>query len=90
MDLEERKQKEFEESRRWAAKWFGIPIKDVAGYNGGICYSTCWVRSEKAAKKVAKKVAGETANGGYFHGMPLGGITEEVGSDGSKVWRVTC
>jgi hypothetical protein len=88
--IDEMRRKEHEASRRYAAKRFRLRLKDVAGYHGGICYDTCWVRTEEAAKKVAKSVGGDTANGGYFDGMPLGGMYEQDWSDGTRVWRVQC
>ena len=92
-ELEERKAKEREESRKWVAERFKIKLNDVLGYNGGICYDTAWVRTQAAAKKIAKAVKGETANGGWYHGMPLGDINTQPWDDDGKsitAYRVTC
>jgi hypothetical protein len=78
------------ESVAYAAKEFKLKVEDVVFYNGGICYSTIVVRSEAAAKKVARKVKGDTVNGGWYDGMPLGRITTEHDAFGKMVWRVMC
>ena len=87
--IQEMNRQEAERSRQYAAKRFGIKLQDVCWYNGGICYDRVIVRTKTAAKKVAKLVEGEFANGGYFDGMPLGGIRETT-HDGKKAYDVTC
>lgn len=89
-ELQTYREKRHAESVAYAAKEFGIKMEDVVFYNSGICYSTVVVRTEAAAKKVAKKVHGGTVNGGWYHGMPLGGITKERNEKGERVWRVMC
>ncbi len=63
----------------WVAKRFGIPVEEIVGYNSGICYSKVWVTTRSAAEKVTKAVKDDTVNGGMFHGMSLGGISEYDG-----------
>ena len=84
--IAERRKKEQKESREWAAKRFGIPAKSILFHNSGICYDTIVVKTKAAANKVSKAVKGESANGGYFHGMPLGGQVKQ--NDGTI--RVYC
>lgn len=57
---------------------------------GGICYATHWYREKADAERFAASVReeGRTANGGYFHGMPLGCVSEVKG--GEFPWSVTC
>ena len=64
---------DFKQTQEWAAKRFGIPEKEVLWYNHGICYDRIGVKTKRAANKVTAKVKGEFVNGGWFHGMPLGG-----------------
>jgi hypothetical protein len=76
----------------WAAGHYGIPREDVHWANSGICYDTVSVLTEKSANKIAEQVKGRTVNGGYFHGMQLGGITH-IPSDGFERverWDVMC
>ena len=87
--LHERIKREHEQSRQYAAKRFGIRLQDVCWYNGGICHGRVIVRTKVAAKKVAKSVEGAFVNGGYFDGMPLGGIRETT-HGGKKAYDVTC
>lgn len=79
----------FANERYLGAKRFGLMPLDVLFYNQGICYDRIVVTTMRAAKKVAKSVEGDTANGGYFDGMPLGGIRETT-HDGKKAYDVTC
>lgn len=72
------------ETQNWVSQRFGISSDEVLWYHGGICYSRIMVRTKKAATKVASAVKGSTVNGGWFHGMPLGGITKT--SDGYEVY----
>lgn len=59
------------------AQGFDIKPDEVVAYHSGICYSRVKVTSREAAEKIAKGVAGRSVNGGWFHGMPLGGITPQ-------------
>jgi hypothetical protein len=78
-----------ESSRRYAADYFGINFDEVVWYNGGICYSRVVVLTKEAAERVREKVKNDTVNGGYLHGMPLGGITE-INRDGVTSYDVMC
>jgi hypothetical protein len=75
--------------RQLGAKRFGLRVEEVLFYNRGICYDRVVVTTKQAAKKVAKSVEGDTVNGGYFDGAPLGGITEAT-INGIKGFDVTC
>jgi hypothetical protein len=66
-------------AKAWAATRFGISPDEITGYNSGAAYDKIWVTNRAAAEKVSAKVAGGTCNGGRFHGMALGGITEYDG-----------
>lgn len=66
-----------ERSRQYAVKRFGLADDEVVWYNGGTCYSRVIVTTREAAEKVAEQVKGQYVNGGWFHGMELGGITED-------------
>lgn len=79
----------FEEDRWAGAKRFGLMPSDVLFYNRGICYDRIVVTTMQAARKVAASVEGDTVNGGYFDGMPLGCITETT-TDGKLAYNVTC
>lgn len=71
-----------EETKRendWVSKRFGIKPEQVLGYNSGSAYDKVWVTDKAAAEKVSKQVEKETCNGGRFHGMSLGGISEYDG-----------
>ena len=71
-----------EETKRqndWVSKRFGIKPEQVLGYNSGSAYDKVWVTDKAAAEKVSKQVEKETCNGGNFHGMSLGGISEYNG-----------
>lgn len=89
-ELEARKAREREESRRWAAAHFGVPVEDVEWYHSGICFATIAVRTLDAVERVRAKVKGETVNGGWFDGAPLGATTMEPFKDGTIGYRVTC
>jgi hypothetical protein len=69
------------EAKAYAIKQFGLKPEEVVGYNSGICYSKVWVTTREAAEKVSKQIKkqGGEVNGGMFHGMPLGGISEYGG-----------
>jgi hypothetical protein len=67
---------ESQETIQWCAKRFGIPEEDVVWYSSGICYDRICVKTKESADKVTEKVKGQTANGGMFDGMPLGGQTK--------------
>lgn len=77
------------DDRERGAKRFGLKLDEVLFYNRGICYDRIVVTTRQAAKEVAKSVEGETVNGGYFDGAPLGGITEAT-IHGVKGFSVTC
>ena len=87
--LHDRIKRQNEESRLAAAKRFGLRLSDVCWYNHGICYDRVIVLTKAHAKKVAKLVEGDFVNGGFFDGMPLGGISETT-HDGKKAYDVTC
>lgn len=77
------------ETKKWAAKQFGISEDEVLWYNSGSCYDRIGVTTQQAADKVSAKVKGETANGGMLDGMPLGGQTE-YNRNGNHYFDVTC
>ena len=79
----------FEDERRAGAERFSLGTDEVLFYNRGICYDRIVVTTMRAAKKVAKSVEGDTVNGGYFDGTPLGGITEAP-INGAKGFDVRC
>lgn len=81
--------KRFAEDRLAGAKRFGLMPSDVLFYNRGICYDRIVVTTMTAARRVAKAVKGETVNGGYFDGAPLGGISETT-INGVKGFDVRC
>lgn len=64
------------DSKRYYAKKFGITPEEIVWYHSGNCYDRIMVTTKDAAKKVARAVKGRTANGGWYHGMPLGGFHE--------------
>lgn len=74
-----------DETKKWLADQFGISVDDIVWFNGGTCYDSIIVKTKEAADKVTNAVKDETVNGGYFHGMPLGG---QENSDGNI--RVMC
>ena len=74
--------KTIEETKRqnnWVSKRFGIKPEQVLGYNSGSAYDKVWVTDKATAEKVSKQVQKQTCNGGYFHGMALGAISEYDG-----------
>ena len=77
--LTERRAAELIQTKKWAAKRFGLKTEQILGYNSGSAYSKIWVTDRAAAEKVSKQVESGTCNGGYFHGMSLGGISEYGG-----------
>jgi len=79
-----------ESTKEWASKHFGIPKEDVMWYNSGSCYDRIGVLTEASAKKVGEKVKGQGVNGGYLHGMPLGGYTKKTSYDGIEYFDVYC
>ena len=81
--------KRFAEDRERGARRFKLRPDEVLFYNRGICYDRIVVTTMRAGRKVRKAVAGETGNGGYFHGTPLGGISEAT-IHGVKGFNVTC
>lgn len=64
------------ETQQWLSEKFDIPTEDVLWYNSGICYSRILVNTEESANKVREKVKDYTVNGGWYHGMSLGGYTK--------------
>lgn len=88
-EREEYHAKRFAEAREYAAKRFGLSTDEVLFYNRGICYDRIVVTTMRAARKVAKSVKGDTVNGGYFDGAPLGGITDAT-INGIKGFDVRC
>ena len=79
----------FAEDRERGAKRFGLKLDEVLFYNRGICYDRIVVTTWLAAMKVRKAVKGETVNGGYFDGTPLGATTEAT-VNGVRGYDVTC
>ena len=79
----------FDDERCAGAKRFGLNHDDVLFYNRGICFDRIIVTTMQAARKVAKSVEGDTVNGGYFDGSPLGSITGAT-INGAKGFDVTC
>ena len=74
--------KNAEETKRqndWVSKRFGIKPEQVLGYNSGSAYDKVWVTDKATAEKVSKQLEKQTCNGGYFHGMALGAISEYDG-----------
>ena len=66
-----------EQDRNRCVKRFGIKPEEFVGYNHGGAYDKIWVTTREAAEKCAAHpdVKNGTCNGGWFDGMPLGGIT---------------
>ena len=62
-----------DKARDYCVRTFGIKPEEFVWHHSGICYSRIGVNTKEAAEKVRAKVKGETVNGGYLHGMPLGG-----------------
>ncbi len=79
----------FEDDCRAGAKRFGLKPDEVLFYNRGICFDRIVVTTMQAARKVAKSVEGDTVNGGYFDGAPLGSINGAT-INGTKGFDVTC
>lgn len=79
----------FADACRAGAKRFHLQADEVLFYNSGICYDRIVVTTMRAARKVAKAVEGETVNGGYLDGMPLGGISETK-HNGKHAYSVYC
>jgi len=75
----------------YLSKTWGIPEETIIWYHGGNCYDTVLLTTKEAADKVSEylKKSGEKVNGGYFHGMSLGGIDPET-VDGITCYRVMC
>jgi hypothetical protein len=88
-ELEQYHRQRFEDDCRAGAKRFGLKPDEVLFYNSGICHDRIVVTTMRAAKKVAKSVEGDTVNGGYLDGMPLGGINETK-HDGKQAFSVYC
>jgi hypothetical protein len=77
--LAEKRAAQLIRDKEYAAKRFGIQAEQVLGYNSGAAYDKVWVTDKATAEKISKKVESGTCNGGYFHGMSLGAITEYDG-----------
>ena len=77
--LAEKRAAELIETKKWAAKMFSIKPEKILDYSSGSAYSKIWVTDRATAEKVSKQVEKETCNGGRFHGMSLGGISEYDG-----------
>ena len=64
------------------------------GYDGRICFSILFFKDPKDAAEAAQAVvkAGDTYNGGFFHGKPCGREPswDYVDPDGVKWYAVTC
>jgi len=78
------------ETAKWLSERFGIPAEDVVWYNSGICYSRAIVKTRASAEKISQSVRGDTVNGGFLHGMPLGGISEHKEENGDIYFDVNC
>lgn len=76
--MKEKREAETQDGRKYAAARFGIPIEEVVWHNSGICYDRCIVTTEAAAAKVRAAVKGDTANGGWYDGMTLGGFSRDA------------
>lgn len=64
------------EDAKWLSERFGVSPDSILWYHSGICYSRLSVKTKEDAEKASKSVKGETVNGGWYHGMPLGGISK--------------
>lgn len=73
---------EWPTNNEWAATIYGIEPNDIVWYHSGICYDRIMVRTQEAADKVTAAVKGRHVNGGWLHGMELGGQTVQS-SDGT-------
>lgn len=73
--LADRRKEELEQSKLYLAKLYSIDPSKITGYNSGICYGKVWTTSAEDAIKIKEAVKGRTVNGGWFDGMPLGGIS---------------
>ncbi len=78
------------ETAAWLAQRFHIPVEQIRWYNGGICYDRIQVLSKEAADKVTEAVKDDHVNGGWYHGMPLGGQTQYTSPDGTVYYDVMC
>lgn len=77
---------------QYAVETFGIKADEFIWYNSGICYDRIGVTTKEAAEKVSEVVKAQdrTANGGMFHGMPLGVISTYKDDNGVLRYDVTC
>ncbi len=73
------------EEKNWTARKFGIKAEEVVWYHSGTCYDRVVVTTKDAANKVKRAVKGRHAWGGWYHGMPLGSITQRT-----EGFDVTC
>jgi hypothetical protein len=75
--------------REWLSKRFSIQPEEILWHHSGICYDRIMVKSKESADKVSASVKGETVNGGWFHGMSLGGQAV-VKYEDNDVYEVMC
>jgi len=66
---------EIDSGRKYAAQRFDIPLEEVVWFNCGASYNRVVTTTLSAAKKVAGASKNGSCNGGFFHGMSLGGIS---------------
>jgi len=81
----ERRAREREASRKCCAERFGLKIEEVIDHHSGSCYDKVWVTTKAAAEKVCGVVKEDTVNGGWYDGMPLGGIVKD-----GQIYEVMC
>ena len=79
-----------DDTRNWLATRFGIPEEDIIWFNNGNCYDRILVKSQQSADKVTNLVKEEYVNGGYLHGLSLGGQSKYQDTDGNIVYDVMC
>lgn len=63
-------------ARQWIASRFGVSPETVRWFNAGSSYDRVIVTTRESAERISRAASKDTANGGYFHGMQLGRITE--------------
>lgn len=72
------------------ARRFNIPSNDVLWYNWGTCYDRILVATKESADKVSQAVKDDQVNGGWYHGVYLGGQTLVKNGDGEASYEVMC
>ena len=75
-----------QENVKWISDRFNIPEESILWYHSGCCYSRIAVKTKRAANAAAKSVSGDTVNGGWFDGMPLGAITKIAAQNGNPAY----